>query len=117
MSAMLLRTPDDREQLLALLRRSQERDLLDAEAMSMIEGVLQVASFHPQYQFADTEADDLGNLSNRSPFPTLHLLREDSIERAVAAFPDAGEIYERNIETLRRLGHTGWRRLFTQEPG
>jgi hypothetical protein len=81
------------------------------------EGTLQIASFHPAYEFAGSAPDDIENCSNRSPYPMLHLLREDSIERAVAAFPDAGEIYERNIETLRRLGHTGWQRLFTQEPG
>jgi len=76
-----------------------------------LEGELQIASFHPQYQFADTDADDVGNLSNRSPHPTLHLLREDSIERAVAAFPEAEAIYERNIETLEKLGPAGWKRL------
>jgi hypothetical protein len=76
------------------------------------EGTLQIASFHPAYEFAGSAPDDIENCSNRSPFPMLHLLREDSIERAVAAFPDAGEIYERNIETLRRLGPVGWRRLF-----
>ena len=80
------------------------------------EGTLQIASFHPAYEFAGSAPDDIDNCSNRSPYPMLHLLREDSIERAVAAFPDAGEIYERNIETLRRLGHAGWRRLFMQEP-
>ena len=78
------------------------------------EGVLQIASFHPAYEFAGSDPDDIENCSNRSPFPMLHLLREDSIERAVAAFPDAGEIYERNIETLRRLGHQGWRGLFIE---
>ena len=80
------------------------------------EGVLQIASFHPAYEFAGSDPDDIENCSNRSPYPMLHLLREDSIERAVAAFPDASEIYQRNIETLRRLGHTGWRRLFMQDP-
>ncbi|MGB2816027.1 MAG: DUF1415 domain-containing protein [Burkholderiaceae bacterium] len=74
-------------------------------------GVLQVASFHPDYQFEGTEPDDAGNLSNRAPFPTLHLLREDSIDRAVAAFPEAATIYERNIETLQRLGVARWRAL------
>jgi uncharacterized protein len=81
-----------------------------------LEGILQIASFHPAYEFAGSDPDDIENCSNRSPFPMLHLLREDSIERAVAAFPDAGEIYQRNIETLRGLGHAGWRRLFRQEP-
>ena len=81
-----------------------------------LEGILQIASFHPAYEFAGSDPDDIENCSNRSPFPMLHLLREDSIERAVAAFADAGEIYQRNIETLRGLGHAGWRRLFRQEP-
>jgi len=81
-----------------------------------LEGILQIASFHPAYEFAGSDPDDIENCSNRSPFPMLHLLREDSIERAVAAFADAGEIYQRNIETLRGLGHAGWRRLFKQEP-
>jgi uncharacterized protein len=76
-----------------------------------LEGILQVASFHPEYQFAGTEPDDVTNYTNRSPYPTLHLLREASVERAVAAVPDAAEIYERNMETLRRLGLEGWRRL------
>ncbi|MBO4119953.1 DUF1415 domain-containing protein [Cupriavidus gilardii] len=81
--------------------------LLDSLGLS---GVLQIASFHPQYQFAGTEADDIENYTNRAPYPILHLLREDSIERAVEAFPDAADIYERNEETMRRLGHEGWRR-------
>ena len=76
-----------------------------------LDGVLQVASFHPQFQFADTAADDVSNATNRSPFPTLHLLREDSVERAVAAFPEADKIFERNIQTLQTLGAEGWRRL------
>jgi uncharacterized protein len=76
-----------------------------------LDDVLQIASFHPQYQFAGTEPDDIANFTNRSPHPTLHLLREDSVERAVAAFPEAEAIYEKNIETLQRLGLTGWKRL------
>jgi hypothetical protein len=79
-----------------------------------LEGVLQVASFHPRYQFADAAADDLGNATNRSPYPTLHLLREASIERAVAAFPEAAAIYEANIATLDSLGAEGWARLQAQ---
>jgi len=81
--------------------------------MQRLRGVLQVASFHPDYVFADTDPDDITNCSNRSPYPTLHLLREASLDRAVAAFPDAATIYEKNIETLRRLGWDGWRALFT----
>jgi hypothetical protein len=76
-----------------------------------LEGSLQIASFHPAYEFAGSAPDDIANCTNRSPHPTLHLLRESSIDRAVAAFPEAAAIYERNIETLRRLGHEGWRRL------
>ncbi|MCJ0826605.1 DUF1415 domain-containing protein [Luteimonas sp. 50] len=78
-----------------------------------LEGELQVASFHPDYRFAGTDADDIGNCSNRAPYPTLHLLREDSVARAVAAFPDPDAIVERNLETLRKLGAEGWRRLFS----
>ena len=81
------------------------------------EGSLQIASFHPAYEFAGSAPDDIANCTNRSPHPTLHLLREASIDRAVAAFPDAAAIYERNIETLRRLGHEGWHRLCVPDPG
>ena len=79
-------------------------------------GVLQVASFHPDYVFADAEADDIANHTNRAPYPTLHLIREASLARATAAFPDAADIYERNIETLRELGHEGWRALDVAAP-
>src|SRR6202142_2751838 len=75
-----------------------------------LEGRLQIASFHPDYQFAGTGPQDIENYTNRSPYPMLHLLREDSIERAVAAVPDTDEIYRRNIRTLQRLGHAGWQR-------
>jgi hypothetical protein len=78
-----------------------------------LEGVIQIASFHPRYQFAGTAEDDIENYTNRSPYPLLHLLREASVERAVAAFPEAAEIYERNIATMRRLGIEGWRGLGT----
>jgi len=81
-----------------------------------LEGRLQIASFHPAYEFAGSAPDDIANSTNRSPHPTLHLLREASVERAVAAFPDAAAIYGRNVETLRRLGHEGWRRLWTSDP-
>jgi hypothetical protein len=88
---------------------NQFLDVADAllEALGCA-GVLQVASFHPRYRFAGTADDDVTNCSNRSPYPTLHLLRESSIAAAVAAFPDAATIYERNIATLRRLGREGW---------
>ena len=81
--------------------------LEDAE----LDGVIQIASFHPQYQFADALPDDIDNYTNRSPFPVLHLLRESSIDRAVAAFPEASAIFERNIATMRDLGLNGWNRL------
>lgn len=77
-----------------------------------LDGVIQIASFHPRFQFEGTEPDDLGNFTNRAPFPTLHLLREASIERAVAAFPEAETIYARNIEALQTLGHAGWQALW-----
>ena len=73
-----------------------------------LEGVVQVASFHPRFVFAGEDAGDITNHTNRAPYPTLHLLREASMDRAVAAFPDAAAIYETNMETLRRLGHAGW---------
>ena len=76
-----------------------------------LEGTIQVASFHPDYQFADTEIDDISNYTNRSPYPTLHLLREESIDRAVAAYPDPSVLFERNIEVVSELGEIGWQRL------
>jgi len=79
-------------------------------------GRLQLASFHPNYEFADAAPDDVSHCTNRSPYPTLHLLREDSIDRAVAAFPDAAAIYGRNIDTLRALGWAGWKRLLGPDP-
>ena len=79
-------------------------------------GVLQIASFHPAYQFAGTRAEDIANYTNRSPYPMLHLLREASIDRAVAAFPEAEQIYQKNIETLRRLGLAGWKALGLDVP-
>ena len=91
-------------------------ELADAAvAAEGLEGEIQIASFHPRYQFAGTQPEDTENYSNRSPYPTLHLLREASIARAVAVFPEASQIFERNIETLRRLGHEGWRRLWIEE--
>lgn len=91
-------------------------DFLDVANAALVElgleGELQIASFHPHFQFADTEPEDIENYTNRSPYPTLHLLREASLDRAVEAFPDAADIFEKNIETMRRLGHQGWHTLF-----
>jgi hypothetical protein len=76
-----------------------------------LEGTLQIATFHPRYQFSGTTAEDVTNNTNRSPYPMLQLLREASVHRAVATFPNGDEIYRRNIETMRRLGAAGWRAL------
>lgn len=84
-------------------------ELADELVESMdLAGILQVASFHPHFQFEGTLADDVTNCTNRAPYPTLHLLREESIDRAVEVFPEAQEIFERNIELLERLGAAGW---------
>lgn len=88
-------------------------DACDAAIAELgFEGELQVASFHPRYQFAGTDAQDIENYSNRSPYPMLHLLREASVARAVASFPHIDRIGDMNRETLRRLGHEGWRQLW-----
>lgn len=83
-------------------------------AQLRLQGTLQVASFHPQFQFEGSAPDDIENYTNRAPYPILHLLREASIERAVDAFPDAADIYERNQATLRKLGFDGWREWMNQ---
>jgi hypothetical protein len=87
-------------------------DFLDAVDVATAEpefnDAFQVASLHPQYQFSGTDVDDIENFSNRSPYPTLHLLRETSVDRAVDAFPDADRIPDANIEMLKKLGREGW---------
>ena len=82
-----------------------------------LEGVLQIAHFHPQFEFAGTELDDITNFTNRAPYPILHLLRESSIDRAVAAIPDADSIYEKNMQTLNDLGLQGWNALGVSASG
>jgi hypothetical protein len=90
-------------------------DVADAALEDMqLDGILQVASFHPDYQFADTDRNDIENYTNRAPYPTLHLLREESVDRAVESFPEAEDIFEKNIETMRKLGHDGWDALGVQ---
>lgn len=84
-------------------------------AQMRLQGELQIASFHPNYRFAGSEPEDIENYTNRAPYPILHLLREASVERATQAFPDAADIYERNQETLRRLGHEGWREWMEEQ--
>lgn len=94
-------------------------DFLDTVDIALAEpefgDEFQVASLHPHYQFAGTAPDDIENFTNRSPYPTLHLLREASVDRAVDAFPDADKIADTNIETLQKLGHEGWGRLGLDE--
>jgi hypothetical protein len=92
-------------------------DIAEATVEALgLEGVVQIASFHPAYQFAGTASDDVTNFTNRSPYPMLHVLREASVSRAVEAFPDAPNIYQRNIETMRRLGASGWAALGLEAP-
>ncbi|PJI98968.1 hypothetical protein CLU85_3806 [Acidovorax sp. 69] len=87
---------------------NEAEGLLDSLGLG---GTLQIASFHPQFQFAGTDVDDVTNCTNRSPYPTLHLLREASIDRAVAVFPEAESIFKRNMEVLEALGMKGWQTL------
>ena len=92
-------------------------DVADAAVQTLgLEGEWQVASFHPDYQFADTLRDDIENFSNRSPFPTLHLLREASIERAMEQMGDTDAIYRRNMLALQKLGLAGWQALWNGKP-
>ena len=83
----------------------------DAVVENELEGIVQIAPFHPDFQFEGTEADDISNYTNRSPYPTLHLIREDSIDKAAEAFPDASAIFDRNIALLEKMGHEGWDKL------
>ena len=113
-------SPDERETTLLIAPRGFDdfldfNDLLDeADAVVTaldLDGTLQVAPFHPRFQFAGTDEDDITNATNRAPYPTLHLIREESIDRAVEAFPEAEAIYEANMATLEKLGHEGWAAL------
>ncbi len=116
--ADLVAVPAQTRDTTLLLLPSCLQDFLDfndflAEAEILLEemeldGIVQIASFHPQFQFAGTDLDDVTNCTNRAPYPTLHLLREESIDRAVEVFPDAEAIFERNMETLEALGTDGW---------
>lgn len=83
----------------------------DAVVENELEGIVQIAPFHPDFQFEGTEANDISNYTNRSPYPTLHLIREDSITKAAEAFPDASAIFDRNIALLEKMGHEGWDKL------
>lgn len=118
--ALLALDAGERDTTLLVIAAGME-DFLDFHALTAsaerllrkrrLAGVLQVASFHPAFVFAGSTEDDITNCTNRSPWPTLHLLREASLDRAVAAFPDPAAIYETNMETLRRLGPEGWAAL------
>jgi hypothetical protein len=91
-------------------------DIADAALIELgLEGELQIASFHPDYQFADAQADAIENYTNRAPYPMLHLLREASIERAVESIAKPDDIYRRNIATLRKLGREGWQALLRDD--
>jgi len=123
MTALAQSDPQQRETTLLIHPNVLEdfdafNDFLDAADAALedlgLDGVLQVASFHPHYRFADAAADAIGNATNRAPYPTLHLLREASVERAVAAFPAAEAIFEANVATLEALGADGWVRLQAQ---
>ena len=112
--------PAERDTTLLVLARGMEDffefNLFLADANRVLKrmglsGEVQIASFHPAFQFAGTAADDIGNFTNRAPYPTLHLLREASIARAVQVFPQAEMIFGNNIETLQRLGQAGWDKL------
>jgi hypothetical protein len=118
---LLMRTDPDEVETTLLIHPRVLTDFLDfndflgaADALVeelKLDGDLQIASFHPDYQFEGTDIDDISNYSNRSPYPTLHLLRETSIERAVETMADTDSIFEANIETLEKLGLEGWKAL------
>ena len=120
LDALAALDPQERDTTLLVIPLGMD-DFLDFHALTAqaeklvrkrgLEGVMQVASFHPRFVFAGVEEGDITNYTNRAPHPTLHLLREESIDRAVAAFPDPAAIYEANMETLRRLGPEGWKAL------
>lgn len=120
LSALVAVPPEQRDTTLLIVPHCL-KDFLDfndfqdaAEALLEemgLDGTLQIASFHPQFQFAGTAEDDVTNCTNRSPYPTLHLLREESIDRAVEVFPNAETIFERNMEVLQDLGIAGWSAL------
>lgn len=117
LEALAESSPEKRDTTLLILPHALQ-DFLDfndftALADDLVEeldlgGILQVASFHPLFQFEGTDVDDVTNCTNRAPYPTLHLLREDSIDKAVEAFPEAEMIYERNMQVLEQIGIEGW---------
>ena len=123
--ALLRDTPADLVDTTLLVHPQVLGDFLDyndflGDADALVEaldldGILQVASFHPDYRFADSDEADPANLTNRAPYPILHLLREDSVDRAVAAYPEPDSIIERNVATMQELGSDGFRKLLSDE--
>jgi hypothetical protein len=120
LSALVATSPEQRDTTLLIVPQCLHGFLdfndFQGDAEAVLEGMglvgtVQIASFHPQFQFGGTDAEDVTNCTNRAPYPTLHLLREASIDRAVEVFPDAETIFERNMEVLRGLGLTGWAAL------
>ena len=85
--------------------------LLEQEQMG---GEFQIATMHPNYQFADTDFDDAQNYSNRSPYPILHLLREESLSHALEQFPHPEQIPERNIRHMQSLGSAALQQMLSQ---
>ena len=95
---------------------NQFLDQADAAVAALgLKGELQIASFHPAYQFAGSASNDVENCSNRSPYPMLHLLRESSVRRARATFPGIDDIGNRNMATLRELGSAALQKLLNAE--
>ena len=91
---------------------NQFLEIADALIEQMnLDGIYQIASFHPQYQFADTHLDDAENYSNRSPYPLLHILREDSLEQVIEEYPDTASIPDQNIKLLNNMGANKLRAL------
>ena len=116
------RTPADDIDTTLLIITDQLQDFLDYnDVLDLADGLLeqqgwegtfQIASFHPAYQFADTQVDDRENFTNRAPYPILHILREASLDRGLASYPDPEQIPERNISTLNGLNDDQWLSLF-----
>lgn len=118
---LLVATPVEELETTLLIHASLFDDFLDfndfleiAEGVvdeHGLDGIVQLASFHPQFQFEGTEPDDISNFTNRAPFAILHLLREESVGRAVETYPEVDTIYQNNIQTMQKLGHEGWKTL------
>ena len=79
-----------------------------------LQGIVQIASFHPDYQFGGTAPDDVQNYTNRSPNPMLHLIREDSLARAIGAYPDVAQIPTRNVALMQSMGSAKARALLAR---